>query len=388
MKLAKLIKNIKPSATVEINSIAQQKKAQGIRVYNLSAGEPLVDAPEKVKAAAIDAVNKGETTYPPVAGIPPLREAAANWMNTEYSCTYTATETIVTAGGKFALYALCQALINPKDEVIIISPYWVSYPSLVELFGGKPVIIDTFEEDNWQIDIEEIKQAFTEKTRMIIINSGSNPTGALYKEEDLRELAKFCAEKDILLISDEVYSGLIYDGHKYISCGSFTEYKNNIVVVQSCSKSFAMTGWRIGFAFATEEIIKTISMLQSQTTSGAPTVGQWTALAAIENAKDITPEINTQLQKRRDLFIDTFNLLFQTKLAKPQCALYAFVPISAITQKSVTSLELAKEMLDKANVAAVPGIAFGKEGYIRFSFGAREEEITEALHALYNQMRN
>ncbi len=386
MKFADRLK-IEPSATVTINSIALQKKQQGIRVYNLAAGECIIDSPEIVKEAALKAIREDKIKYPPVAGLAELRQAASSWLNELYSTSYSPKETIVTAGGKYGIYSSCEAMINEGDEAIIIAPFWVSYSEIVKLFGGIPKIIQTKEENHWKVNLDELKNNITDKTKILIINNASNPTGTLYSKKEIEDVLKLAQEKGITIISDEVYSGLVYEG-EFISFGSFKEYKDNVIVIQSTSKNFAMTGWRIGFLFANEEIIKNITLLQSQTTSGAPTPGQWTALAAIQNYKEVMPNINKEMKKRRDLFYDTFNKLFNTNITKAESALYAFIGLPHLTSLSADSATFCKQLLEEANVASVPGIAFGVEGYVRFSFGEKEDELQQALQQLYKYIHS
>lgn len=386
MKFSKTIQNIKPSATVSINSLAQQKKSEGIRVFNLSAGEAYVNQSKRLEEAAIQAIKENKTKYPPVAGLPELRKIAAEWMNNLYGTSYDLKETLVTAGGKFGIFALCQALLNKNDEVLIVSPYWVSYPGLVSMFNGNPIIVNTFEIDEWKTNPEDLERLYTNKTKILILNNASNPTGALYSENELHEILKWAKSKDLFVISDEVYSGLVYDNNEYISCGKFSEYKDNLAIIQSVSKHFAMTGWRIGITFAPEEIIQKLTVIQGQATSGAPTISQWAALAAFENAEEIMKSIREEMQKRRNIFIETFELFFQTKLEKPKSSLYEFVPIKSMTNKEIDSVTFCQKALEIGNVALVPGVAFGQEDYIRFSFGVEEQEIKEALQALYNSI--
>lgn len=388
MQFSKLIQKIKPSATVEINSIAQNKKAAGERIFNLSAGEPIIDPIEIMQEAGIKAIKEGKFRYPPVAGLPELREESVKWHNRLYGTSFNSNNIVITAGGKFEIYALCQTILNPKDKVLIITPFWVSYSDIVELFGGVAKIIKTNYENKWKVSVEDLEKNYSKKTKMLILNNASNPTGTIYTGNELREILKWAASKDILVISDEVYSGLVYRENKFISLGSFPEYKDNVVIIQSCSKSFSMTGWRIGMMFANEEIIKKIIILQSQSTSGAPTVGQWVALEAIRNADMIMNNIKNQMEERMKFFIDKFNLLFDADLEYIDSALYAFVPMSKISKKyGEDSIKFAKELLEKVNIATVPGEAFGQDGYLRFSFGERVAELELAINALYNYVQ-
>lgn len=374
--------HIEESATLLMNTLAKEKKRAGFTVHNLTVGEPLVETDAAIVDAAIDALKKGETHYTPVPGIEELRIAATNWMNKNFDTSFSAAQTIVTCGGKSALNMLCRAFIDEGDEAIIIAPYWVSYKSMVEMYGGVAKIAQTSEERAWKISPQEIQALITNRTKLLFINNGSNPTGVLYSKEELNELLKVAQEHNVLVISDEVYSGLVYDGQTYNSCASFQEYKDNVIVVQSCSKHFGMTGWRVGFVFAQEELIKKLTAIQGQTTSGTSSISQWAAVAAFENSDRIIPHVRDTVCKRRDVFVQTFEQLFGIKLSIPKSAFYFFVSLKTLGIESNDSVAFCRQLLEQGNVALVPGAAFGKEGYVRFSFGGYEEDIQQALHAL------
>lgn len=374
--------HIPPSVTVAINSIAQQKKKAGQRIYNLSAGEPIVNTAHYLKQAALEAIEKGKTLYPPVAGLDELRTAAFEWMNKLYKTSYSMNTTLVTCGGKFGIYLSLQALLNEGDEVVIIAPYWVSYPSMVQLFGGKPVFVDTSEQNGWKVDVGDLEKAFTSRTKLLILNNGSNPTGVLYTQDELCAILELASRYNVLVLSDEVYSGLAYDSHEFVSCGSFPEYQENVLVIQSASKNFGMTGWRVGFVFAPEKILKVLTTLQGQSITGTSIVSQWAALAAFKQSAQIMAEIKDEMQKRRDLFVDAFNKLFNASYKAPLSAFYAFIPMTAFSDKETDDVKFCGKVLEQAGVAMVPGTAFGKPGYVRFSFGETPNELTAALKVL------
>lgn len=372
---------LESSPTIAMNGLAAEKKARGERVYNLSAGEPELPAHGAVAAGATQAISAGKTLYPPVAGIPELRKAASVWMNKNYGSAYEMKNTLVTCGGKYGIFSIVQAFIKPSEEVIIISPYWVSYPAIVKMFGANPVFVNTNEQDGWKIDLEKLRSAITPKTKMLIINNGSNPTGVLYSHAEMQGILRLAAEHDFVVLSDEVYSGLTYEG-EYVSAASFPEFQDRVIVAQSCSKHFAMTGWRVGLMFGPEPVIKILTSIQSQSTTGTASISQWAALAAITNADEIIPHVKTAMQERRDVFIDTFNQLFGAKLKKPAAGLYSFFPLSALGVEEKDSVAFCKRALSECGVALVPGVAFGAEGYARAAFGANPAELKEALQVL------
>lgn len=379
--------NIPPSATVAINSLAQKKMSSGERVHNLSVGEPIIPTPSVIIDAATAAMHAGKTLYPPVAGIPELRHSAAAWMNETYATEYEAKNTIVTCGGKFGLFALLQALVESGDEVLIIAPYWVSYPSLVQLFGGVPKIIPTNPED-WKVTPKKIDQAIGGRTKIIILNNAANPTGVVYTKEEIASLLAMAARHNLIVISDEVYSGLVYDGSVYNSCGAFPEYTDRVIVVQSCSKHFAMTGWRVGFVFGSSEIISILTTLQGQSTTGTSSISQWAALAAITDARTIIPLVRGMVQARRDVFINYFAQWFGIRLPAPASALYCLIPLRALGVDDLRDEVFCQRALEEANIALVPGVAFGAPGYVRVSFGGKEDEISEALAALGKYLKS
>ncbi len=380
--------HIPPSATVTINTLARQKEQKGERVFNLSAGEPILDNATRYLKKTVDwAMKANQTLYPPVAGIDELRDRAAHWMNDLYKTRYKSQNTLVTCGGKFGIYLLLQTLLNEGDEAIIIAPYWVSYPSMVKLFGGEPVIVKTEEENGWKANPQAIKRACTPRTKLLILNNASNPTGVLYSKKELQNILEIAAQKKLIVVSDEVYSGLVYDGNQYVSCGSFRQFEDNVIVVQSCSKNFGMTGWRVGFVFGREDVIKMLIKIQGQSITGTSAISQWAAIAALQYAEKITPHVCKIMRQRRDLFVDTFNELFKSKITKPQSAFYSFIPLRAFGIKEKDSVKFCEKALQKANVAMVPGLAFGQEGYVRCSFGAKPNELTGGLHAIHQFLK-
>ena len=372
------------SATVAINSLAKQKIAAGIDIFNLSAGEPELMPHPIIVAATVQALQQGKTLYPPVAGIPELRQAASQWMNHEYQCNFSAEHCVATPGGKFAIYLLLQYLLKPEDEVIISSPYWVSYPSITELFAGKACIVPTQAEHGWKLTPQQLSSACHARSHILILNNACNPTGALYSREELQALLAVAEQQGLWVISDEVYSGLCFDDQSYVSCGAFAQYRERVIVVQSCSKSFAMTGWRIGFTFAPLAITLALTILLGQSTSGASTLSQWAATAALQQSTTVNSYVKGELKKRRDALVNALNTAFNLQIAAPLSGLYLFVSLPALGVSEASSQRFCERALAQANVATIPGIAFGQEGFIRLSFGAAPERLTQAVAALAN----
>lgn len=367
--------HLEDSATVTINSLAQQKINSDMKIYNFSVGEPKLPIHPILHEAAIQAMEENKVFYPPISGIPDLRYMATKWMNDSYACSYHPKNCLVVNGGKLGIYLLLQLLLTKSDEVIMASPYWVSYPTITQLFGGVPVIVETYEHENWKLTPDKIKNACTNKSKILIINNAANPTGTLYTKHELEEILKVAKQHNLLVLSDEVYSGLTYDNNDYVSCGSLDAYQDNVIVIQSCSKNFSMTGWRVGFVFANENIIKQLTTLLSQSTSGVTTISQWVALSALRNEKVIIASVNQEMQKRRDIMVQELNKHFKISLKAPPSSLYIFISLKDLGIENQTSSEFCKQVLQDANIALVPGSAFGKEGYIRLSFSGDEQDL-------------
>jgi aspartate aminotransferase len=340
------------SATVEINSLAQQKADAGIHVFNLSAGEPKLPPHQLIVEAVSQALAEGKIFYPPVSGVPELKELAA------------------------------------KDEVIIASPYWVSYPAITKLFGGVPVIIKTQEDEEWKLSAEQLNKTCTPKSKILILNNAANPTGTVYTKQELAALLDVAKAHNLFVISDEVYSGLIYDHKHYVSCGEFSEHQDQVVIIQSCSKNFSMTGWRIGFVFASSILIKKLTSLVSQSTSGVTTISQWAAVAVLKQVDTINAWVKSSMEQRRNVLIHAINEAFALKINPPSSALYIFVSLDRLGVKSTSSVAFCKSALELANVALVPGLAFGQEGFVRISFGASEHDLQQGISALADFCKN
>jgi aspartate aminotransferase len=360
------MKKITPSATVTINTLALQKKRAGERIFSFAAADPVLPNHEAITKAALKATEKRYVPYPPIAGIPELRKAAAEWAS------YPVENTLVTCGGKYALFAAIQTLLEPGDEVLIPAPYWVSYPEIVRIFSGVPKIVPA----QWKVTPQDLQKHVTKKTKILILNSACNPTGVLYSREEIEKILAFCKQENLTIISDEVYSKMVYEG-SFASCGDFPEHRDRVIIIQSCSKNFGMTGWRVGFAFAPKQILDVMTALQGQSTTGTCLVSQWAAVGALEQADAVVEYVKSAMRTRRDLFVKTYNELFPLKIESPPSAIYAWAPIA-----EKDSVKFCERAMQEANVAIVPGIAFGVEGYIRFAFSGVEEEIVGGLNAL------
>ncbi|MBU6382996.1 MAG: pyridoxal phosphate-dependent aminotransferase [Verrucomicrobia bacterium] len=351
---------MKPSATGAISAKADELRRKGRRVYNFSVGDIILRNHPLLIEAAQKVLHEGVSPYPPIAGLFELRTAASQWMNERYGSSYSVEQTVVTTGGKFGIYAALQVLLNPGDEVIIPAPYWVSYPEMVQLAKGKPVIVQT----RWKLTPELLQKAITPKTKALILNNACNPTGALYSREELEALMQVALKAKLWIISDEVYSEIVFDGAQFISLAQFPSMQERCIIIESCSKNFAMAGWRVGFAFGPQKIIDQIIALQSHSTTSTSYMSQKVALAAVQNWKTVAEYVRESLRPRRKLFFDTL------QVEAPPSAIYYFAKVDG-----------CEEILEKTGVALVPGAAFGTPGYARFSFSATESEIREGLKA-------
>ncbi len=382
MKFAERLKNLKPSATLEITAKANQLKKEGFDVIGFGAGEPDFDTPVHIKEAAIKAINDGKTKYTPVAGITELREAVAELFTKDYGIKFSFDEILVSCGGKHSLFNIFVALLNRGDEVIIPAPYWVSYPAMVEIAEGVPVIIETTVENNFKLKPEQLNAALTDKTKLIIINSPSNPTGSAYGKEELKELTEILKKRDIFIITDDIYYKIVYDDYKF--CNVLTvapELKDRIIIVNGVSKTYSMTGWRIGFTAANKSIISTMSKIQGQSTSNPASISQYAALEAISGDQSFIGEMVREFKKRRDFLLESLNEMDGVLCFKPEGAFYVFPDIFGVLKNKnlSSSVEFSKILLEEEQVAVVPGSAFGKEGHIRMSYATSFENIRRGM---------
>lgn len=372
---------IEESGIRKISARAAELVAAGEKIADLSIGIPMVDPDPLFATTATEAIKLGKVTYPPSAGYPSLRETFSSWHNKNYQTDFKFEETIVTSGGRHAMFMLLQLLLNPGDEVLIIAPYWTQYTTMVEMMEGVSVIVDTKETDDWKVTPEMLKEKLTVKSKVLMINNASNPTGVLYTEKELYEILKFAKENNLIVISDEVYSTLVFDNEKFISAAQFKEFKENVFVVNSASKMFALTGLRVGFLLGDKEVMKKINSIQTQETAGTSSVSQHIVEKALLDSDRIIKNITNEIKNRRDLAIAGFSKKFNTKLKLPKSTIYGFIPISLFGNFS-DSTSLSMHLLEKQRVAVVPGVAFGEDNYVRISFGVTHSDIENALKVL------
>lgn len=387
MQLTNRINRIQISPTAAVINAADQLKAQGVDVADFGPGEPDFPTPDHIKKAAIKAIEENRTKYTATAGIMPLREAIVAWHKRELGSQYTAKECVVNVGGKHSIFNTMCVLIQNGDEVILPSPYWVSFPDIIKYAGGTPVIVKTTPEDGFAAKASEIEKAITPKTKMVIINSPSNPSGGVVDAEEFRRILAVCKKHDIWLMGDECYSHFVYEPHKPFSIASAEESKENVIIIGSVSKTFAMTGWRLGYTLAPEPLIQAIIKIQSQSTSNPTSIAQYAALEAMRGTMETVPPMLAEYTKRRKRIVEGLRAIPGITCEWPGGAFYAFPNISAhlgegknVLAKSCT--ELSKLLLEKAHVALVPGEAFGAPGFLRLSYATSIERIDEGLRRL------
>ena len=371
---------LSPSLTLAVTNRAKEMKAKGEQVFGLAGGEPDKDTPENIKQAAIAALQQGHTKYTPSAGLPTLRQAIVDKLKCDNNLSYSVDQVCVCSGAKPAVYSALRATISPGDEVIIPSPYWVSYPSMVELCGGTPVFVETKAENGWKITAEEFSNAMTPRTKMIILTSPHNPTGAVYSEDELRAIGEVAVDEDILILSDEIYEHLIYGGAKHVSIGSLSQELYDLTItINGFSKSYAMTGWRLGYSAAPDAIAKAIRLIQDHTASNATTFAQYGAIEALNGDQSFISDLREEYDFRRQYVFDRLSKMPKVKVVEPLGAFYFFPDISATGLDSMTFCE---RLLERYKVAAVPGIAFGNDHAIRISYCTSLDVLKEGLDRL------
>ena len=379
-RLSERAASLAPSMTLAITAKAKELKAAGEDVIGLGAGEPDFDTPVHIKEAAAKALADGFTKYTPAAGTPELRKAVVRKFERENGLSYDPQQVIVSSGGKHSCYNVMMALCQTGDEVIIPSPYWLSYPEMVKLAGAVPVIIETTDDTEFKVSPDQLRAAITNKTRLFILNSPSNPTGSVYTPEEVAALGDVCVEKGVLIMSDEIYEKLIYGDAQFTSVASCSkEHQNHTIIVHGLAKAYSMTGWRIGFMAAPLPIAKAVSAIQSHSTSNPTSFAQSGAVQALDGPQDHLKGWLNEFSKRRSFAFERLNSMKSISCVNAQGAFYLFPNISAIGMKSA---QFCDKLLSEAKVAAVPGIAFGSDDYIRISYATSMENLEKGLGRL------
>ncbi len=382
LALARRVTQVTPSMTLAIAAKAKAMKAEGLPVCSFSAGEPDFDTPDHIKAAAKAALDQGKTRYGPAAGEPALRQAIANKLLKDNGLSYGPDNVIVTNGGKHSLYGLIMALIEEGDEVIIPAPYWVSYPEMVVLAGGTPVIVPTTAEQNYRITPEQLRQAITPKTKLFVLNSPSNPTGMVYSPAEIQALAEVIVEADIWVVSDEIYEKILYGDATHLSIGAVSPAAfERTIISNGFAKGYSMTGWRVGYLAGPVDLIKAVSTIQSHSTSNVCTFAQYGAIAALEGPQDCIASMGHAFAQRRQAIIERCRAIQGLSCGEPEGAFYLYIDIQPL---GLSSLEFCTRLIDEKYVAAIPGIAFGAEGTIRLSYATDMDTILEGMDRLEN----
>lgn len=382
MQYSTKAQSLTPSLTLAITAKAKELKDKGLDVVGFGAGEPDFNTPQNIIDAATRAMNEGKTKYTPASGINELKDAVAEKLLSENGLKYAREQVIISTGGKQCLANAFEALLNDGDEVLIAMPYWVSYPDLVTLSGGKSVFLDTKEENSYKITVDVLKAQVTDRSKVLVINSPNNPTGTIYSREELVEIAEFCREKDLFIISDEMYEKLIYGDEKHVSIASLSEdaYKRTLVV-GGFSKSYAMTGWRLGYAAGPSELVKLMGSIQSHTTSNPTSFVQYAAVEALKGSQDSISKMNTEFAKRRDYMVERTMGIEGVSCIYPKGAFYVMMDVRKLMGKSYKgkmvkdSMDFSAFLLEDYLVAVVPGIAFGLEGFVRLSYATSMANI-------------
>jgi aspartate aminotransferase len=387
LKLAKRVMSLTPSSTLAITAKAKELKTQGHDVIGLGAGEPDFNTPQHIIDAATKSMMEGHTKYTPSAGLPQLKQAIVQKLKQDQGLDYKPSQVIVASGAKHALYTLFQAILDEGDEVIIPIPYWVSYPEQVKLAGGNPVYVEGKEENSFKITPEQLKEAITDRTKAVIINSPSNPTGMLYSKEELEAIGNVCLERGVLIVSDEIYEKLVYGQNKHVSIAEISpELKEQTIIINGVSKSHSMTGWRIGYAVGNEEIIKAMTNLSSHSTSNPTTMAQYGAIAAYEGPQDAVEEMRQAFEERLNIIYEKLTAIPGISCLKPQGAFYLFPNAKEAAKmtgyKNVD--DFATALLEEAMVAVIPGSGFGAPDNIRLSYATSLDQLEKAVERIHS----
>ena len=389
LELSKKALSVKPSSTLAITAKARELKAQGIDVVGFVAGEPDFNTPENICNAAIKAINEGFTKYTPASGTTELKKAVSEKFKKENNLNYEANQVVISNGGKHSLTNIFSVILNPGDEVIIPSPYWLSYPEIVKLADGVPVFVRGEKEQNYKINVKQLQEATTKKTKALILNSPSNPTGMIYNKEELEEIADYVVKNDIYVVADEIYEKLLYGDNTHVSIGSLNdEIFKKTITVNGLAKSYAMTGWRIGYTGSSHEIAQAMAGVQSHQTSNPNSIAQKAALEALTGNQDAVETMKEEYTFRRNLIYNMLNDIPYMSALEPQGAFYLFIDVSELLTKSykgekiTTSTRMAEILLEKYYVAVIPCVDFGFDNYIRLSYAISREQITKGMKSI------
>lgn len=379
-RLAERLKKINPSSTLAITAKAKKLKSEGHDIVNFGAGEPDFDTPDFVKNAAIEAIKSGFTKYTPTTGTLELKQLVCEKFKKDNGLHYEPSQIVVSCGAKHSIYNAITVLANKGDDVLLASPYWVSYPEMINLCEANPRFINTSAADNFKISPDELKKHITPKTKLLILNSPSNPTGCVYNADELKEIAKICVSEKIFVISDEIYEKIIFDGLKHASIASFSKEINELTItVNGLSKSHSMTGWRIGYLGGPKDVVDAISRLQDHTTSNPCSIAQKAAEAALKAPDDFSKKLCVEFEKRRDYVVSRLKKIKKLSYVLPQGAFYIFCGIAATKIDSVT---FANRLLEEKFVSLVPGAGFGADDYVRISYATSMEQLEKGLNRI------
>ena len=389
MKLSQRLSQIQPSPTLTINTKAKALKAAGVDIISFGVGEPDFDTPEHICLAAVDAIKGGFTRYTAVGGIDELKDAIIAEFQNSYGLSYRREEIVVSCGGKHSLYNLAQVLFDPGDEILIPAPYWVSYPDIVRLADAVPVIVPTYEEDHFKLRPEVLKEAITAKSKGLILNSPSNPTGSTYTKEELERLAPIVLQHGLLVISDDIYYRILFQGQSWINLAMISEeLRKQTIIVNGVSKTYCMTGWRIGYLAGPAEVAGAVTKIQSQSTSNPNSIAQKAATAALTGPQHCVNEMVAAFEKRRDHMTSRLESLPGVRVIRPTGTFYIFANFSSYYGRAYddqvigSSLDLSAYLMDKVHLAVVPGVAFGEDSCLRFSFAISMEQIDQGMDRL------
>ncbi len=387
--LSSIAEAVQASSTMAIDALFKQMKADGIDVIGFGAGEPDFDTPDDIKAAGIAAIENNQTRYTPAAGTVELRQAVCDRMKADCGLEYKPSQVIATSGAKHAVYIALRAMVNPGDEVILPAPFWVSYYELIKMVGGTPVVITATEEEHFKLTPEKLSAAVTPRTKALILNNPSNPTGMMYNREELQAIADVCVKNEIYVVDDEIYYGLVYDGAKFVSLPSLgPEIKDLCILINGVSKSYAMTGWRIGYACANDRIAKVMANYLSHSTGSPSTISQKASVTALNAPQDEVEKMRQAFEERRDYIVARMNSIPGVSCIKPEGAFYVMMNLEQILGRTLygvqieTSDDFAGLFLKKGLVAVVPGTGFGAPNFVRWSYATSMDNIKEGLNRL------